>query len=311
VLGKLWVICAVAVMTIMLLVASTRVLEHDASDAAVELTSRASSAVLMKQAQLAHEAYLYAQPLFQTYARLYRDLYDSDSAEFVGQFNQLRVLADVASDGTETLVVNAWLDLRAEPLLLDLPAGGGLAFKVVDLFGRPLLDLSERDNSAPATSYLLLRRIPNVHPLPDSARLLATRSDLVHLHARLQVANPELRDQLLGWLGQLALRPLSSQMLHVPPAPASELPLTDWDQQLGGAHAFVERFNWLIRLVDLSATDRQLIAGFRPLGIAASIAPRQIRHSGAIAAGMERARQELLSRENPEAIESLAIIGQN
>jgi hypothetical protein len=79
---------------------------------------------------LAEEAYVYAFAMLENYQTLYRQAVDSAAPEYVGGFGVFRHYSepftpanhDVVTPNNDTPYSWAWLDLRAEPWVLSVPA---------------------------------------------------------------------------------------------------------------------------------------------------------------------------------------------
>ncbi len=68
--------------------------------------------VVMELASIAEEAYLYARPMLDAYRDLYLAITDESSPSYIGEFNNIRVRAEVESESAQNIDINAWLDLR-------------------------------------------------------------------------------------------------------------------------------------------------------------------------------------------------------
>ncbi len=79
---------------------------------------------------IAEEGYIYGLPLVMNYAVMYQFAVDHNSCQFKAPFNQIKNEARVftyedtaiISANSDTPYSNAWLDLRAEPIVLSVPA---------------------------------------------------------------------------------------------------------------------------------------------------------------------------------------------
>src|SRR6266576_5358588 len=79
---------------------------------------------------IAEEAFIYGLPLVMNYAVMYEFAVDTKSSQFKAPFNQLHSLHHVATyedtavvtPNSDTPYTTLWLDLRAEPMVISVPA---------------------------------------------------------------------------------------------------------------------------------------------------------------------------------------------
>src|SRR5438270_6286761 len=79
---------------------------------------------------IAKEAYLYAFAMIENYQTWYKQAVDTKAPEYVGGFGKYRHYSepftpanhDVVTPNNDTPYSWAWLDLRAEPYVLSVPA---------------------------------------------------------------------------------------------------------------------------------------------------------------------------------------------
>jgi len=79
---------------------------------------------------IAADAYLYAYPLLYNYKTLFQQAVDPSFPGYVGGFNRYRHYArgftpadkDIVTPSNDTPYSWAWLDLRAEPMVVSVPA---------------------------------------------------------------------------------------------------------------------------------------------------------------------------------------------
>jgi hypothetical protein len=79
---------------------------------------------------IARDGFVYGAPIVKSYAVMYRDAVDRDSGEFKASFNQIsngdRIFSDadtaVAPPDDDARYSVLWMDLRAEPIVISVPA---------------------------------------------------------------------------------------------------------------------------------------------------------------------------------------------
>src|SRR5439155_20623674 len=93
-------------------------------------SSRAADLAPAETKAIAEEGFIYGLPIVMNYAVMYEYAVDKNSAEFKAPFNQIKNEARVFSyKDTAIITPNSdtpysflWLDLRAEPMVLSVPA---------------------------------------------------------------------------------------------------------------------------------------------------------------------------------------------
>ena len=107
---------------------------HQALTAAALLTiplpARAQAPSAEEIKTLAEEAFIYGLPLVMNYAVMYEYAVDTKSSQFKAPFNQLASMHRVATYADTAIITPnsdtpyslLWLDLRAEPIVLSVPA---------------------------------------------------------------------------------------------------------------------------------------------------------------------------------------------
>src|SRR5882672_4257897 len=80
--------------------------------------------------EIAEEGFIYGLPLVMNYAVMYEFAVDTKSSQFKAPFNQLNSMHRVATyedtavvtPNSDTPYTTLWLDLRAEPMVISVPA---------------------------------------------------------------------------------------------------------------------------------------------------------------------------------------------
>src|SRR4029077_20873679 len=100
---------------------------------AADITPADSSAVILTKEEtkaIAEEGFIYGLPIVMNYAVMYAYAIDKGNPEFKAPFNQIKNEARVftykdtaiVTPNSDTPYSFAWLDLRAEPIVLSVPA---------------------------------------------------------------------------------------------------------------------------------------------------------------------------------------------
>ena len=134
-----WVLVAALSMT--LFVGCEK--EGDPITAAEQADKKAGIAApgIAETKAIAEEAFIYGLPLVMNYAVMYEFAVDTKSSQFKAPFNQLASMHRVATyEDTAVVTLNSdtpyttlWLDLRAEPMVISVPAVAKERYYVVQL----------------------------------------------------------------------------------------------------------------------------------------------------------------------------------
>ena len=98
---------------------------------------------------IAEEGFIYGLPIVMNYAVMYEYCVDKDSGQYKGPFNQIaneaRVFTykdtSVITPNSDTPYSMLWLDLRAEPFVLSVPAVEKERYYSVDALRREYVQL--------------------------------------------------------------------------------------------------------------------------------------------------------------------------
>ena len=107
--------------------------------------SKPPNAAAPSEAQaIAEEAYIYAYPMLENYRTMYVQAIDRTAPGYAAPFNEIThktellgpEFKDIVRPNNDTMYSMVWLDLRAQPVVITVPAIEGRYFSVqlVDLF---------------------------------------------------------------------------------------------------------------------------------------------------------------------------------
>lgn len=298
------VIFGVTVFTVAMLVAATLRVNGDGSTFTA-LKAQSINQNVVEYAEIAREAYVFAQPLLQTYATLYSDMSAGRKADRVPGFNEIKVLARVEGATDQTVTVKAWLDLRAQPILLHVPEGGPPRDKlsVSDLYGIKVLDIQPQKHAA---NYLMVASGWD-GSIPDGIdQLVRVDTDVLQVFSTTRVASAAMFEYRKEWSLKLAVVPLSAYTLGDAPAPLPHLKLPEWNEKRAGTKHFIPYLNFMLSFLHPEGEEAARIESFARIGIVPGVAQTPTQFSGAISAGIAQAREQL----EKTADEGVATIGQ-
>ena len=203
----------------------------NASD--VQLTS-------VEAMEAAQEAYVFAYPMLENYRTMLGMAVLPDSPGYLGPFNQIHHKTEllgpeftaIVRPNNDTLYSMAWLDLRAEPVVLSVPAIPDrryYSFQLIDLYTHNFGYIGARTTGFSGGNYLIAG--PNWSGAkPDGIdAVLQSEGYLVLCLGRTAVLGADDLPAARGLMEQYRIAPLSAFLGQPSPAPAPALnfPLYD------------------------------------------------------------------------------------
>ncbi len=198
---------------------------------------------------IAQEAYLYGFPMVMNYKTMYQYVIDEDNPEYKGPFNEIacdaRVFtpADraVVTPNSDTPYCMFWVDLRAEPLVLSVPAIDDdryYSFQLIDLYTHNFAYVGSLTTGNDAGRYLLAGPRWDGEEPAGITDVIRSETDFVFNVTRTQLFGPDDLDNVKAIQEQYRLEPLSAFLGEPAPAAPIRPEFPAWDE---GAQ-FDERF---------------------------------------------------------------------
>jgi hypothetical protein len=255
---------------------------------------------------IAEEAYLYGFPMIVGYDVLYKYFINRDSGQFKAPINQLHNEARVftpkdtgiSTPNSDTPYSMAFLDLRAEPFVLCMPAIKKARYydvQLVDLYTDNYGYMGSRATGNGAGCYLVAGPDWKGETPPGIARSFRSETQFSLVIYRTQLFNPADIDNVKKIQAGYKLEPLSA-FLGQPAPPAA--PAIDWPKfdQAAFTTRFAGYLDFLLQFcppVGTAAVEQPLREKFARIGIAPG---RKIHHEelppevkAAIGAGVKAA----------------------
>ncbi|MFZ3495995.1 DUF1254 domain-containing protein [Streptomyces sp. 5.8] len=270
---------------------------------------------------IATEAWIWGYPLLENYRTMYPQAVDRADPRSVGGFGRFRhycepftpANTDVVTPNNDTPYSWAWLDLRAEPWVVSVPAVDryyvlpfhDLDTSYVGYIGSRTTGQDAGDHLVAGPGY--------TGAVPDGlAGVLRADTELVGVVGRTYLAGPEDVGTLRAIQRQYRLRPLSAFLGRPAPAPAPEPAWPVWREEALDSAEFFTFLDFLLRFFPVLDAERALRERLASLGVDGSgtfdpAALDPVVRSG-IEQGIARARA-LLEEAKKDAADSTGWFG--
>jgi hypothetical protein len=296
--GSSWVTLAAIAVVAMPLAGCQQ--KDDASSQATE--GQASAAVSASEIKaIAEEGFIYGLPLVMNYAVMNEFAVDTKSSQFKAPFNQLHSMHRVATPedtavvtpNSDTPYTTVWLDLRAEPMVLSVPAVDKKRYYSVQLIDGNTYNygyIGSRATGSEAGDYLVVGPDWKGETPAGIKKVFSSTTPFGLTVYRTQLFNPSDMPNVEKVQAGYKVQPLSA-FLKQPAPPAAPkvdfLPATS----AGIKENFFQYLDAALRFVPPSPEDQEVRAKLVRLGIGSgkpldvnALSPEQ---KAAVAEGMK------------------------
>ena len=230
---------------------------------------------------IAKEAYIYAFAMTESYNTWYKQAVDASALEYVGGFNKYRHYSepftaankDIVTPNNDTPYSWAWLDLRAEPMVLTVPEVAKDRYYVtqwIDLFTFNFGYVGSRATGNGAGSYLIAGPLWKGKKPAGIKQVLRAESEIVGTLTRTALNGPEDVPNVKAIQSGLKLKPLSAFLgQSAPPAPPAIM-FPPYDRAKVRTHDFIGYLNFLLQFYPrIHPSEKALLERFAQIGIGA------------------------------------------
>jgi hypothetical protein len=260
---------------------------------------------------IAEEAWLYAYAPLQGYQTFWNQTQNKAFPGYVGGFNRFRHYSrsatpadtDIVTPNNDTPYSWAWLDLRAEPIVLKLPAVAAPRYTVnqwFDLYTHNFAYTGVRATGRGAGTYLFVGpRWQGTVP-KGITKVFRAETDFVGTLTRTQLNGPDDIPALQALQAKVQLIPLSRFEGTRPPRPAPPVNWPAWDASKAEGIGFISYLNALLPFMPTVPSERAMMHRFARIGIGPGrpFDPNQLNPAtrSAIEAGVAAAATNLRSK---------------
>jgi hypothetical protein len=233
---------------------------------------------------IAKEAYIYAYPMLESYGTMYKQLANPAAREYVGGFGKFRHYSeaftpdnkDIVTPNNDTPYSWAWLDLRAEPWVVSVPAVPDNRYYVqqwIDLFTQNFAYIGSRATGNGPGNYLFAGPRWNGQVPPGIDKVFRSETDIILTLTRTALNGPEDVDAMKAVQQGMKLQPLSSFAHQTPPPALAPIVLPPYDVAKARSHDFIGYLNFLLQFTQPpDPSEVELIKRFASVGIAPGLA---------------------------------------
>lgn len=218
--------------------------------------------VLPAEAQaIAKDAYLYSYAMMESYQTWRTQAVDKTANGDVGGFNVFRHYSepftpenkDIVTPNNDTPYSWAWLDLRAEPMVVSVPAVPQDRYYVmqwIDLFTQNFAYIGVRSTGFGAGNYMITGPKWKGKKPAGIRQVFKAETDIVGTLTRTALHGPEDIAAVKALQAQYKLQTLSG-FLKQPAAPAAPpISFPPYDKAKARTHDFIGYLNFLLQFAD-------------------------------------------------------------
>lgn len=246
--------------------------------AAAPFAARAAEVSPAEARAIAAEAYLYGLPLVMNYKTMYLSAVAKDSPEFKAPFNQIKNIARVSTPDDKAIVAPnvdtpyswAYLDLRAEPVVLSTPAvepGRYFSIQLIDAYTHNFAYIGTRATGNAAGSFLVVGPEWKGATPKGISRVIPSETPFVFALYRTQLFGPGDLDNVKKIQAGYRVQTLSQFLGTSAPPAAPELSFPAWDEKNLQGVEFFAYLDFVLRLCPVHPSERALRAHLAAIGV--------------------------------------------
>jgi hypothetical protein len=225
------------------------------------------------------DAYIYAYPMLENYNTMYKQLAQPSGPEYVGGFGKFRHYGqvytpenrDVVTPNNDTPYSWAWLDLRAEPWVVSVPAVANKRYYVqqwVDLFTYNFAYIGSRTTGNGPGHYLIVGPNWKGEAPAHINKVFRSETDIVMTLTRTALDGPEDVTAVKAVQAGMKLQPLSDFTKSAPPSAAPAIQFPPYDKAKVRSHDFIGYLNFLLQFTQPPhPSETALMKRFASIGI--------------------------------------------
>ncbi len=228
--------------------------------------------------QIAEEAYIFAYPMLDNYKMMFAQAIYKQSPAYEAPFNQFKYLSilrgpeytTIVRPNNDTFYSIVWLDLRAEPIIIQVPAIQDkryYAFQLIDLYTHNFDYIGTRATGFDAGTFMIAAANWQGEKPESVKQVIRTGSNFAVALGRTQVYGPDDVEAVIAVQKGFKAMPLSQFMGTDAPAPAESIDFPVWNPKQFKSAGFISYLNFLLGQLKLHPSESELFERFLKIGI--------------------------------------------
>ncbi len=268
---------------------------------------RASGITPAETKTIAEEGFIYGLPIVMNYAVMYEYAVDKNSSQFKAPFNQINNEARVATykdtavvtPNSDTPYSIAWLDLRAEPIVLSVPAVEKSRYYSVQLCDGNTFNygyIGSRATGNEAGEYMVVGPEWKGATPPGVKKVFHSTTQFSIAIYRTQLFKPEDMPNVVKVQAGYKVQPLSAFLGKPAPAAAPKIDFPKIDKEMVKKN-FWDYLAFLLQFAPPGPEEKAIRAKLAKLGVEVgkTIDPKNVsaEQKEAIVAGMQAGEEKV------------------
>lgn len=228
---------------------------------------------------IAKEAFIYAYAPIASYGTWSKQATMPDAPEYVGGFNTFRNYSqaftpdnkDIVTPNNDTPYSWAWLDLRAEPIVLSVPKvpkDRYYVMQLIDLFTYNFGYVGVRATGFNAGNYLIAGPGWKGSRPRDITKVIQAETEIVGILGRTSLNGPSDVKNVKAIQAKYRLTPLSGFLKTPAPKPAPMPEFPPYDPSKAASHDFIGYINFLLQFAQPTVpSEKDLMVRLEKIGI--------------------------------------------
>ena len=229
--------------------------------------------------QIAEEAYIFAYPMLDNYKMMFAQAIYPKSPAYEAPFNQLKhksillgpEYTTIVRPNNDTFYSIVWMDLRTEPMILQVPAIQDkryYSFQLIDLYTHNFDYIGTRATGFDAGTFMIAGANWEGEKPESVDQLIHTEGSFAVALGRTQVYGPDDVYAAIAVQKGYRAMPLSQFMGTDAPSPAEQIDFPVWNPEQVQSAGFISYFNFLLGQLEPHPSETALLERFAKIGIA-------------------------------------------
>ncbi|EPE96692.1 DUF1254 domain-containing protein [Rhizobium grahamii] len=232
---------------------------------------------LMEAKDIAEDGFIYGLPLVMNYAIMYEYAVDRNSGQFKAPFNQIKNEPNVytykdtaiVTPNSDTPYSFIWMDLRAEPVVLSVPAIDSKRYFSVMLCDGNTYNygyIGTRATGSDAGDYMVVGPDWNGDTPPGIKQVFRSSTEFSLAGYRTQLFGPDDLDNVKEVQAGYKVQMLSAYLEQTPPSGASTVDFPKIDKDLVKTN-FFDYLDFALQFAPAQSNEKEIRAKLARIGV--------------------------------------------